>query len=740
MASKAPAAARKFYFYYGHRRPSQNRPVVRGGVFTNRAILPPLPTPSGPALPPRRRPAAPVVDFRDWDPDHPPPLGPAAVGATSSSSAAARALSPVARYICDSFRRHGRWCPAVLLDLGRLRRVPPDLVAEVVKAQSDPVLSSRFFHWAGKQKGYRHNYAAYNALAYCLGRSGSHRAADQVVEVMDAQGRPPSEKQFEILVRMHADAGRGLRIYHLFDKMRNKFKLTPRVFLYNRIMEALVRTGHLTLALSVYRDFKADGLKEESVTFMVLAKGLCKDGRVEEALELLRRMREELCRPDVFAYTAMLKALMGEGRLDGCLQLWEEMEKDGVQPDVMVYSLMVKGLCQGGRVGKGLELFREMKGRGLLVDRAVYGALVDGLVADGKIGEGCKLLQEMIADGYRADLGIYNSLISGLCSVGKVEAAWKLFQITMKEGLVPEFETINPLLVSYVETGDTKKVLGMAGLIGELGLPVTDHLKNFFSFLIVKDEQTLKALEIFEALKGKGFCSVSMYNVLIKGLHGIKEARRALSLFEEMTVSEDRKPDSLTYSYIIPCFIDEKDITKACSCYNKMKELSWNPSIQAYCSLVKALCKIGEINAALILVKDCLANVRNGPMEFKYTLTVLHVCKSRDAEKVVAVLSEMQEQGVPLEEVVYCAIIHGFVKYASSEEARKAFAMMRKQNLLTEANSIIYQDMLDEHLKRTTAGLMLSGLKFFGLESKLKLTDSLTYPSTESCAAVVSSG
>uniref|UniRef100_A0A1D1XCN3 Pentatricopeptide repeat-containing protein At4g20740 n=1 Tax=Anthurium amnicola TaxID=1678845 RepID=A0A1D1XCN3_9ARAE len=727
MTSKSPAspaAAAKKFFYFGHRRPSRNRPVVHGGIFTNRTVLPsPVSSPRG------RHPSYPAVDFRDWDPDPPPPPATTTPTTFSSSSAAARSLSPLARYVCDSIRRHGqRWCPAIVSDLNKLRRLTPDLVAEVLKVQSDPVLSSRFFHWAGKQKGYRHTFAAYNALAHCLGRSGRHRAADQVVEVMDAQGRPPSEKQFEILVRMHADAGRGLRVHHVFDKMRNKFKLKPRVFLYNRIMEALVRTGHLDLALSVYRDFKEDGLKEESVTFMVLAKGLCKGGRVDDALELLGHMREELCQPDVFAYTAMLKVMIGEGQLDGCLRLWEEMGKDQVEADMMAYTLLVKGLCKGGRVGKGLELFREMKRKGLLVDRAVYGALVDGLVAEGKVGAGCELLKEMVRDGYRADLAIYDSLISGLCGVGKVETAWKLFQITMKEDLVPGFKTVNPLLVSYTKAGQMEKMLGFVDLMGNLGLPVTDHLNDFLSLFIGKREQTLKALEVFETLKVKGFCSVSMYNVLIKGLHRIKEVKRALSLFQEMMVCKDYKPDSLTYSNIIPCFIDNEDITEACSCYNKTKEMSCTPSIEAYCSLVKALCKGGEINAALTLVKDCLANVTNGPMEFKYTLTVLHACKSGDPEKVVAVLDEMMEQGIPLEEVVYCAIINGFVKYASSEEARKVFAIMRKRNLLTDANCIIYDDMLNEHLKRTTAGLMLSGLKFFGLESKLKLTSSLTYP------------
>ncbi|KAL2512905.1 Pentatricopeptide repeat-containing protein [Abeliophyllum distichum] len=108
---------------------------------------------------------------------------------------------------------------------------------------------------------------------------------------------------------MQADTNRGLRVYYVYEKMK-KFGVQPRVFLYNRIMDALVKTSHLNLAISVYNDFKEDGLVEESVTFMILIKGFCKAGRIDEVFDLLGRMKNNLCKLDVFAYTAMLKVLI----------------------------------------------------------------------------------------------------------------------------------------------------------------------------------------------------------------------------------------------------------------------------------------------------------------------------------------------------------------------------------------------------------------------------------------------
>ncbi|CAK8532524.1 unnamed protein product [Lathyrus sativus] len=148
--------------------------------------------------------------------------------------------------------------------------------------------------------------------------------------------------------------------------------------------------------------------------------------------------------------------------------------------------------------------------------------------------------------------------------------------------------------------------------------------------------------------------------------------------------------------------------------------MSCIPSVADYCCLAKGLCEIGEIDEAMMLVRDCLGNVASGPMEFKYCLTILHICKSNDAEKVINVLNEMMQQGCSLGNVVCSAIISGMCKYGTIEEARKVFSNLRERKLLTEFDIIVYDELLIDHMKKKTADLVISGLKFFGLESKLK--------------------
>ncbi|KAM1285664.1 hypothetical protein EV1_028221 [Malus domestica] len=263
------------------------------------------------------------------------------------------------------------------------------------------------------------------------------------------------------------------------------------------------------------------------------------------------------------------------------------------------------------------------------------------------------------------------------------------------------------------------KLCEMLAQMEKFGFPVIDDLSKFFSFMVGKEDGVTMALEVFEKLKVKGYYSLGIFNILMEVLQKSGEIKKALSLFNEMK-DVDLQPDSCTYSIGIMCFVEDGDIHEACACYNKIIEMSCVPLIAAYCSLSRGLCKIGEINAVMLLVRDCLASVTSGPIGFKYSLTILHACKSNNAEKVVEVLNEMLQQGCLPDDVVYSAIISGMCKHGTIEEARKIFSNLKERNILTEANMIVYDEVLIEHMKKKTTDLVVSGLKYFGLEKKLK--------------------
>ncbi|KAF8642838.1 hypothetical protein HU200_067043 [Digitaria exilis] len=524
--------------------------------------------------------------------------------------------------------------PPVIADLTKLRRVPHSLVAEVLTARPPPPppLALPFFLWAGRQKGFRHCFPAFHALASLLSAAGLPAAADQLPDLMRAHGRPVSTPA------AHAPRPAPHRRAPPAPRSPRPPPLPPRVRRQTR--GPLVQTrpwcvgrrGHVEDALKLFDEMAETETRPMPVTFAIMVCALAHAGMTERLLEMIERMRNEGV----------------EGNGEG----WGGSGRNGI-------CKMVGGLCKGGMVEEAAELFKEMRKKGLLVDRMVYASLIDGYVSTGMVGDGCRVLKEMIDAGYRAELEIYNTLISGLCSIGREDKAQKMFQIVLQEELMPSSDTVSPLLACYAEKDELVMFLGLVDKLAELDLPVVEFLV-FMKLFAGKDGRELKAVEVFDALKRKQYCSVGIYNSVIENLLKIKERNKALLLFEEMQSSVHYKPDSCTYSHMIPCFVDEGNVEEACS--------------------------------------------------------------SKSPEKVISVVEEIIEVGCSMEDILYSAIIYGFCKYASSTEAGQVFTIMRDRNILSEANFIVYEEMLNEHLKKVTADLVVSGLKLFDLESKLKWT------------------
>ncbi|KAK0574242.1 hypothetical protein LWI29_020297 [Acer saccharum] len=297
----------------------------------------------------------------------------------------------------------------------------------------------------------------------------------------------------------------------------------------------------------------------------------------------------------------------------------------------------------------------------------------------------CDLLKDLMDSGYRAYLGIYNSIIGGLCNVKHVYKAYKLFEVTVQDGIEPDFATLNPMLVCYAEMGKMDDFCKLLEQMKKLKFSVVDDLEKFFEFVVGKEERIMMALEVFEEIKGKGFSSVGIYNILMGALHKIGDVQKALSLYGEMN-DLNLELDSSTYNIAIQCFVETEDIQEACACHNEIIVMYHVPTVAAYCSLAKGLCKIGEIDSAMI---------------------------SGDAEKVIEVINEMMQEGCHPDEVICSTIISGMCKNGTLEEARKVFTNLRERQLLWEASTIVYDEIFIEHMKKTIADLVLSGLKVF---------------------------
>ncbi|KAL2554234.1 Pentatricopeptide repeat-containing protein [Forsythia ovata] len=207
----------------------------------------------------------------------------------------------------------------------------------------------------------------------------------------------------------------------------------------------------------------------------------------------------------------------------------------------------------------------------------------------------------------------------------------------------------------------------------------------------VADGNVVSACDLLKDLMDSRYmANLAIYNSLIRGLCTMKRVDRAYKLFQ-VTIQEallkdgevnkelelfhelndsDLVPDTIIYSNAFLRYVEAGNIHKACTWYNRIKESSSVPSLVAYYSLGKGLSRIGEIHVVITLIRDCLAHVTSGPMEFKYTLTINYVCKFNNAGKIIEVVNEMVEQptGFPSKQL-YMQLL--YMACASMEQLKR---------------------------------------------------------------------
>ncbi|KAF4351552.1 hypothetical protein G4B88_000590, partial [Cannabis sativa] len=100
-------------------------------------------------------------DLSKWDPHHFP-------SQPSKPTATLSIWSPIARFIVDAFRKNqSHWGPPIVFELRKLRSVTPELVAKVLKLQTEPAFSFKVlpFGWVMLIKLTRHtNSESFNPI------------------------------------------------------------------------------------------------------------------------------------------------------------------------------------------------------------------------------------------------------------------------------------------------------------------------------------------------------------------------------------------------------------------------------------------------------------------------------------------------------------------------------------------------------------------------------------------------
>lgn len=293
----------------------------------------------------------------------------------------------------------------------------------------------------------------------CLRRRAINDTED-LVDLMIASGRPPTDDQANQLVTMMAGAGHPDRAVGLQERL-SEVGVQVDLGTRSELLRAFAAAGRPDRAGEVLEQIRETGGEVTSFHANSMLHARLEAGQHEGAWETAVAMAEGGRIPSGRNLEGLLTLSLESGNLAravGALD-WMLMLGAPVSPD-QVGQLVVR-LLDTGELDRALRLFREAGARGVSDDRRAAAALVEGLVRDGRLGEARGFLHELRSSGTLTHGKHYGSLLSAYTDRGALEEAATLLEHMVMAGITPAVADAARVVLAVAKDGDPQRATAL---------------------------------------------------------------------------------------------------------------------------------------------------------------------------------------------------------------------------------------------------------------------------------------
>ncbi|XP_012078862.1 pentatricopeptide repeat-containing protein At1g06710, mitochondrial [Jatropha curcas] len=562
-------------------------------------------------------------------------------------------------------------------------KLSESLVAEVLNLVKNPELGIKFFIWAGRQIGYSHTQAVYNALLEMIestNNNSNDRIPEQFLREIKDEDKEVLGKLLNVLIRKYCQNGLWNAALEELGRLKD-FGYKASRLTYNALVIVFLRAEKLDTAYLVHREMSNLGYSMDSFTLGCFAHSLCKAGKWRDALTLI--------------------------------------EKEEFVPDTILYTKMISGLCEASLFEEAMDFLNRMRANSCIPNVVTYRILLCGCLRKKQLGRCKRILSLMIMEGCFPSPGIFNSLVHAYCRSRDYSYAYKLLKKMVKCGCQPGYVVYNILIGGICGNEDlpSMDVLELAETayseMLEVGVVLNKVNVSNFARCLCGVGKFEKAFNVIREMMSKGFIpDIGTYSKVIGYLCNASKIEKAFLLFQEMK-RNSITPDVYTHTILLDSFCKSGLIEQARKWFDEMQRDGCTPNVVTYTALIHGYLKARKVSCAneifeMMLSKGCVPNI------VTYTALIDGHCKAGKIEKACQIYARMKNDSADIPDVdmyfrvvdndskepnvfTYGALIDGLCKAHKVKEARDLLEAMSVEGC--EPNQIIYDALIDGFCK-----------------------------------------
>ncbi|XP_043721395.1 pentatricopeptide repeat-containing protein At1g71210, mitochondrial [Telopea speciosissima] len=551
-------------------------------------------------------------------------------------------------------------------------RLSEEFVLKVLNHGKDVLSCLKFFDWAGRQSGYHHTRATFNAIFKILSRAKLMSIMIDFLETYTNQRYMHKVRFYDTLVMGYSVAGKPEIALQLFGRMRF-VGVDLDSFAYHVLLNALVEENLFDVVEIVAKQIKMRGFESE-ITSGIMVKNFVKQKKLEEAEAFIRGLVSNGGAVNENVVCVVIDALCKQNKFEEASRLMDEFKEIGKFSMKHIYDVWVRDLVQAGKVDGAMEFVRSMKlAEGYFPDLFRYNILICKLLRENRLEEACDLLMEMKEGKISPDKVTMNAALCFFCKAGMVDVALDLYNSRKEFGLSPNSMAYNYLINTLCGDGSVDEAYRV--------------LKNSIEQGYFPGRKTFSILADALCREGK-----------------LDKMKELLVVALEQNVV----PNDALYDKFISALCKAKRVEDGYLIHGELHKLDKVATRKTYINLISGFNKSSRGDIAKRLLIE-MQESGHTPSRSLYRSVIRCLCDAENPENQFLKLLEMQLSHHEAESRDYNFFIDGAGHAKKPDLARKAFEMMVRSGVKPNLSSDIL--MLQSYLKSERIS---DALNFFG--------------------------
>jgi len=444
-----------------------------------------------------------------------------------------------------------------------------------------------------------------------------------------------------------------------FESLKRSQPRMADVMGYNMVIDACCSNKHMSEAVRLAAEMKANGVRKNNVTFNTLMKGYCQAGNLDSAKRTMAEMKDDGLSPDTTSFSCLLSCAAKACNTPEMWSILATMDSQGLSPDSYVVSIMMQAARKTQKPDDAFRMLSILDRPDVKIceDEIVFNCVLDACLArkDRRRLDRALRVYASPANRVRPSLRTYSLVIRACAALGRTDDAMAAWSDMLKQGDIRP----NDIAVGCIIDA------------------------------LVEGRAVEEALAVFQEWKGRVKYDTIIYSTLIKGFASIGDADRAMALYQDMK-TEGIPMNHIVFTSLITAYARVGNMKPADGILEEMLTEGCKPNAITYSVMIRGHCVRGDLPAALEVLQKMVS--LGFPADCVIFNTLLDGCvRSSNWDLAETLLEEMGKQGVERSNFTVSIIVKMWSKRGDLDKAfETVYDALKAPHVLSEQVSKRY--------------------------------------------------